>query len=132
MTPRRTADPEHREHNGADCVEGFAALLRTLPPHLAELLRTLPPQLPLDWACELRQCSKAYMYDRIGLKHVAAVNDGRNLRIITASLLTDMASLPAANIKPTARLQSRLAALGNASRRYVRPRKQAETITTTA
>jgi len=96
---------------------GFAELLRTLPPHFAELPRTLPPQLPIDWACELRPCSKAYMYDRIGLKHVAAVNNGRHLRIITASLLSDMVNLPAADIKPTARLQSRLAALENASRR---------------
>lgn len=72
------------------------------------------------------------MYDRIGLKHVAAVNDGRNLRIITASLLTDMASLPEANINPTARLQKRLAARDNASRRHGRQRKQRDTAVTPA
>ena len=111
-------------------VRASTELLRTLSPHLAELLRTLPPQLPVPKACEVRQCSRAHIYDLLGMGRVRGVKDGRSLRIDTESLLADMAGLPAAEIKPSARLQSRLSACTaaeNAPHRRDQPAEKIET-----
>jgi hypothetical protein len=71
-------------------------------------LALLPPFLPIPRACEVRQCCRSRLYELIGEGRIRAVKDGKSLRVVTESLLADMASLPAANIKPPAKVPTEL------------------------
>jgi excisionase family DNA binding protein len=93
-------------------------------------IAALPPLLSIPKACEVRGCSRAHLYDLLAQGRARAVKDGKRTRVVTESLLADMAALPVAEIRPTARLLSRLAAKATAAtvapRRRGRSRKRGE------
>jgi hypothetical protein len=67
-----------------------------LPEELEQLARDLPPLLSVKRALEVRGCCRATLYKLLGKGRISALKDGRSTRVITRSLLADLASLPAA------------------------------------
>ena len=63
----------------------------------------LPPLVSVRRAAEIRGCCPDHIYRLIGRGRIRAYKDGKRTAIDTASLLDDMANLPAAKIAMNAR-----------------------------
>jgi hypothetical protein len=67
-----------------------------LPEDLEKLARELPPFMSVNKTMDVAQCCRATLYKRLHQGRYAAVKDGRKTKIITSTVIRDMASLPAA------------------------------------
>jgi hypothetical protein len=76
---------------------------------IAKYIDGLPPLIPVKRAAEIRGCCTDHIYRLIGRGRILAVKDGKRTAIVTASLLADMANLPAAKIAMNARDRQRAA-----------------------
>jgi hypothetical protein len=72
-----------------------------LPVHLLRVLDRYPSHVPTETAMEIKGCSRSKLYADAAEGRIAAVKDGASLRWDVASLVFDLANLPAARFSPT-------------------------------
>jgi excisionase family DNA binding protein len=67
------------------------------------MLSLTPVHASINQTCERYNVCRSYLYRLIGDGKIAAVKDGRRIKIIVESAETHFASLPKAKIKPQKR-----------------------------
>jgi hypothetical protein len=72
----------------------------------------LPPFMSIRETCRFTGFSRSKVYEKLGRKAYCAVKDGKKTLVSTESVIADMQSLPAANIRPTASDRRKLAQAG--------------------
>jgi hypothetical protein len=70
------------------------------PAHLLRVLDRYPSHVPTETAMEIKGCSRSKLHADAAEGRIAAVKDGASLRWDVASLVFDLANLPAANFSP--------------------------------